>query len=213
MNEQDILRLYCSLMEEVKIRIGVINHTYRDKLPPHVVREICYLQFRFICEIIALACLAAHSEIEETQAVKHDYQPHKIIKRLQALNPHFYPQPAERRRIADSKCTILASRSDIKYLSKKELLYLWGKAGNILHRGSMVKVLKAEQPGSDNYADIVDWTEKITGLLNSHWITVVENKKGLLVTLVSTETNKASATLLEFDTLRGVADLATMYAK
>ena len=77
----------------------------------------------------------------------------------------------------------------------------------------MVKVLKAEQPGSDNYADIVDWTEKITGLLNSHWITVVENKKGLLVTLVSTETNKASATLLEFDTLRGVADLATMYAK
>src|SRR5690242_2500032 len=97
MDTKEAVRLYCSLMEEVKVRFEIINRTYQnpENLPPMLVREICYLQFRFICEIIALACLVAHGDIPETQALKDTYEPGKIIKRLEQLKLFFYPQPME----------------------------------------------------------------------------------------------------------------------
>jgi hypothetical protein len=212
MNGQEILRLYCGLMEEVKIRIDTVNFTYhnRDKLPAGVVREICYLQFRFICETIALACLAAHSEIKD-QAVKRAYEPVKIMSRLEKLNPHFYPQPVEQRRVTDSKGPTIIAPRDINYLSKKELKELWIKAGGILHRGSMIKILREEKFSTDDYADIFEWSEKITGLLNTHWITLVESQKGLYVSLISKETNRTAATIFDFDTEGSSVGLTTVY--
>jgi hypothetical protein len=126
MDERQILRLYCGLMEEAKIRIGTINYTYRNdaKLPPMMVRESCYLQFRFLCEIIALGCLIAHSDVKEAHAVKDRYEPHKIMRKLEKLNPYFYPQPVERGRDADLNCTTFTTRRDVNHLSKNELLTL-----------------------------------------------------------------------------------------
>lgn len=212
-SQQEIRHLYCSLMEEAKVRVGVINLTYSNesKLPPTIVREICYLQFRFLCEIIALACLAAHSDIKESQTLKGTYEPGKIIKRLEKLNPHFYPQPIERARNTDLQRTTLTIRPDIKHLSRKELPVLWGRAGDILHRGSMTKVLESEKSADNNHSDIFDWSEKITGLLNSHWITLVENKKGMLVTLVTEETKRTAATIFDFDTGGSSVDLSSTY--
>jgi hypothetical protein len=213
MNDQEILRIYCGLMEEAKTRIEAVNFTYlnRYELPATMVREICYLQFRFICEIIALACLAAHSEIKE-QAIRRAYEPYKIIKRLEKLNPHFYPQPMERRRTTDSIAVTILTRKDIKHLSKNELKHLWNKAGSVLHRGSMADLLNTKKLDNEDYSDIFDWCEKITGLLNSHWITLVENKKGLLVSLTSKETNRAAASIFDFSNGGSSVDVTTVYA-
>jgi len=214
MNEQEILRLYCILMEEVKIRIDTVNFTYqnRDKLPPVVVREICYLQFRFVCETVALACLAAHSELKD-RAVNRAYEPDKIMKRLEKLNPFFYPQPIERHRATDSKGPIIIGPRDVKHLRKKELRELWIKAGGILHRGSMLKILRKEKPDNGDYSDIFDWSEKITGLLNTHWITLAGGKKGLYVSLISKETNRAAATIFDFGSGGNSAGLTTVYLR
>lgn len=212
MTEQEILRLYCGLMEEAKTRINVINLTYdsRDRLPAGIVREICYLQFRFICEIISLACLAAHGDIKDKEA-KSAYEPYKIMHRLEKLNPHFYPQPVERRREKGSKNIIIEPKLG-DHLTKSELKALWNKAGGVLHRGSMRALRLGRKPIPEDYSDIFKWSEKITGLLNSHWISVVENKRGMLVSLVSKETKMPAASIFDFgQNGDSVVALSTLY--
>lgn len=179
MNRKEEIRLYCSLMEEAKGRFAIINKAYQNQedFPPMMVREICYLQFRFICEIVALACLVAHGDIPEAKALKDTYEPGKIIKRLEALKPFFYPQPMELIRDEEAKKAILHGRPELNHLSRKELPILWGMAGGVLHRTPMVKMIALKKADPDSFADIFDWSAKLTGLLNTHWITLEENRK------------------------------------
>jgi hypothetical protein len=53
------VRLYCDLMEEIKRRAEVIQNVTgsRIEVPIVVGLELCYLQLRMICELIALALL------------------------------------------------------------------------------------------------------------------------------------------------------------
>jgi hypothetical protein len=64
------LNLYCALMEEAKVRISIVEHMLNNDsgLPPAMAREICYLEFRMLCEIIAVACLTAHGDAPEAVA-------------------------------------------------------------------------------------------------------------------------------------------------
>lgn len=57
-SDQKQLDLYAQLMDEVKARFACINHVTHGftGLPTPVVREFCYLQIRFLCELTALAC-------------------------------------------------------------------------------------------------------------------------------------------------------------
>jgi hypothetical protein len=65
---------------------------------------------------------------------------------------------------------------------------------------------------SGDYSDIFKWSEKITGLLNSHWISVVENKRGMLVSLVSKETKMPAASIFDFEqNSDSVVALSTFY--
>lgn len=200
MDTKEPIKLYCSLMEEVKVRFEIINKTYQnpEHFPPMIVREICYLQFRFICEIISLACLVAHGDIPETQALKDTYEPGKIIKQLEKLKPYFYPQPMELVRDEELKQAIFKGRPEINHLSQQELPTLWGRAGDVLHRSPMVKMLSLQNLTPNDFTDIFDWSAKLTGLLNTHWITLKENKKGMFVTLKTKETNKVAVTICDF---------------
>ena len=55
------LTLYANLMDEVKGRLNSIDHagTGANRMSNPIVRELCYLQLRMLCEVIALARLAA----------------------------------------------------------------------------------------------------------------------------------------------------------
>jgi hypothetical protein len=101
-----------------------------------MVREICYLQFRFLCEIIALGCLIAHGDITETHALRGTYEPGKIIKKMERLNRDFYPEPVE------ATSSGIFGRSNLPHLTKQELPKLCAKSGDILHRTPMVKFLE-----------------------------------------------------------------------
>ena len=197
-------------MEEVKVRFDIINETYNNKAqyPPPMVREICYLQFRLICEIIALGCLVAHGDIPEAQAMKKIYEPGKILKLLEELNPHFYPQPIEIAKASDGSKQI--RRLDANHLTKEELPILWGRTGDVLHRSPMVKMLKQMKPSDADFADIFEWSAKLTGLLNCHWITLLENKKGMVVSLSEEDTNGAAATVFDFSPEDGTVDTFTV---
>ena len=189
------------------MRIHVINRTYHnvERFPPKVVREICYLQFRFLCETVALGCLVIHDGIKKTERLQSTYKAGNMIDAMEAQKPHFYPQPME---VSKRDGTFLFSaRNDKLHLTKKDLGKLWSVAGGVVHRGSfsklakpegMVASLKAIPSTPDNFRDIFDWSAKITGLLNCHWLTLVDNKRGVVVDLL-TDTGRSKATIMDFD--------------
>jgi hypothetical protein len=63
-------QLYANLMDEVKARIDCINVAVQGRtgFPTPIAREFCYLQLRFLCELIALSCLVAHGDIKSLQS-------------------------------------------------------------------------------------------------------------------------------------------------
>ena len=90
-------QLYTAIMEEAKSRALSINTVTGPGLALPVVlrREFCFLQLRMLCELIALGCLVAHGDIEETKLATFQkaYNAGDIINRLGKLHPAFYPSP------------------------------------------------------------------------------------------------------------------------
>jgi hypothetical protein len=169
--------LYASLLDEAKIRIASIDAAIngRTGLPVALVQEYSYLQLRMLCELIALGCLTAHGEIRATQAIKlqKEYAADKIIKRLQEIHPDFYPHAI---RISVVAGHLHFDSLESGFLTKAELIKLYAKCGDRLHRGSRKKLLSiTQQTEPPNFADIAGWTNKIIALLNQHRIASFDN--------------------------------------
>src|SRR6202051_4989254 len=96
-NDLDAARVYASVMEEAKFRALSIHTLTCSQIPLSVslLREFCFLELRMLCELIALGCLVAHGDIEETKASSFQkaYKADDILKRLETLHPNFYPIP------------------------------------------------------------------------------------------------------------------------
>lgn len=169
--EQQALRdLYCNIMMEVRHRTDIVwyaaNETYN--IPKIAAYELCYLQFRLVCELIALSSLAAHGDIPATKSgrLTRTYQADAILNMLEKLHPDFYPIPSKQ--IHDAKGKVLEVKPITSgFLSKKELIALYHETGDLLHRGAM-RDYKPRTPG--DFQKILATLEKITTLLNHHQI-------------------------------------------
>ena len=95
--QREKIKMYLALMEEARTRIHIINRAYHNVecFPAQMVREICFLQFRFLCETISLACLVIHDGVKKTKRLRDTYEAGRIIFAMETQNPHFYPQPME----------------------------------------------------------------------------------------------------------------------
>ena len=124
------LNAYVGLMEEAKYRLFAMDTALegRTGLPPGATREYCFLQLRMLCELIALGCLTAHGDLQ-TGKLKKAYEADRIIRGLQRLHPKFYPIAAIR---TDKGPKLIHEHG----LTKEELVKLYWKCGNVLHRGS-----------------------------------------------------------------------------
>src|ERR1700734_1473974 len=89
--------IYARLMEEIKRRVDIIIQVPNGKppLPAMVAFELCYLQFRKICEVFALGCLTVHGDLPgvRNKLLQKTYNADQIIKQLSNLHPRFYPVP------------------------------------------------------------------------------------------------------------------------
>lgn len=190
-------KMYLSLMEEACMRIDSLNAAYLNmpQLPPLIVKETCFLQLRFLCEIVALACLVAHGDIQSSR-LRKTYEPSKIINEMQRLKPHFYPQPMDIE--VSQGLTRLVARNERVHLTKKDLAALWGRSGDVLHRAPLAKFIRSQDEDHTDLSEVLTWGEKLGGLLNCHWITLADNKRGMVVVLKSAETGKPSTTVLNF---------------
>lgn len=214
MSEQEIAKAYCTLMQEARTRLEVIRHISQNdaKFPTPIVREICYLQLRLLCEIVAVCCLVAHGDVGTTRALRKTYEPRKIIDKLGQLNPNFYPQPINQTTTdyGTHKGHRIEPTPNAEHLTKQELVRLWDRCGDVLHRSPMVKAIKLQRFDSHDAADIRTWFTKILGLLDHHWITLIPNEKGLMASFASVEAPNATISFLEFSNT-GIVSVRTTY--
>lgn len=163
---------YAALIQEVSDRLEAMNHVLLDKsgLGQELVKELCYLQLRMCCEVIALACLVAHGDIPATQtsALNREWAADQIIKRLTELRPDFYPRAVRKQQQGPGHWHMADFEGD--YLTKDDLISLIRKCGVHLHRGSLKSLSKTRPSHQDTVADIVKWGNKISFLLHEHVI-------------------------------------------
>lgn len=141
MNYEQIIGSYCGLMEEIKRRSMIVTGCLsRPIADAHPIYELCFLQFRMICELIALACLVAHGEIQEAKALEKHNDARKVLRALERLKPKFYPSPRAQSIDAGKVLNVpIPIPSD--YLTKALLLKLYGRCGDVLHVGNLKDIV------------------------------------------------------------------------
>jgi hypothetical protein len=163
---------YALLMEEVKQRIGWLNAILSGKieLPNAALQEFGFLQLRIICELIALACLTAHEDIPATRTKRllEEWNATNILKRLEQLHPDFYPKPVSIRDIGPGRKHFDDITSG--FLSKAELISLYARCSDLIHRGSVSKLLIPKSPWPLDKTEMTNWAQKIATLLRDHFI-------------------------------------------
>ena len=180
--EPDI-QAYTSVMEEIRRRTELVSALYDEKITvmykaTHV--ESMVLQVRMITELIALASLAANKEIFEDNQRKFEkhWDPAKIIKDVEALNPRFYPKP-----IVEVPSKTSGVKNDLVavttgYMTREDLIEIHGRCGNVLHAQNPY----GKPRDYDAYQGMVlTWMEKINRLLNCHQIHLLDGKRMYIV--------------------------------
>jgi len=167
--EADIQK-YADVMREIKVRVDFINKLSSGQLGPNnnlPLLETIGLQFRKIFELVAFASLAANKA--EYSAAYSDFAKHweaaKLVKRLRAINPRFYPQPVneEPSKTPGVKSNMTDRVGD--FLTEDELVEAHGRIGGLMHA--------ANPYGSPIQYDYFQkhfptWLQRTMNLLNSH---------------------------------------------
>lgn len=204
--------LYANLMEEVKLRFDCINLAVEGRIgyAPPILREVCWLQIRMLCELIALSCLVAHGDIAALQSHKigKAYSADEILDRLAKLRPHFYPIPIVQKltnpEAPVGKRSYNTTAVDPSPLPKADLISLYGKTHRHLHRGSLKKLLSMDVPidTNVNFPEIVEHAQKMSGLLSNHMIAVSENHLILCMLKNASNNNRVQVVTAEKNILK-----------
>ena len=178
--------LYTAIMEEIKFRIAAIEGLHRGNVNIHValINEMSFLQLRMICELIALGCLVAHGDIEETTSLQKEWSADKIIDKLSLLHADFYPVPIESVIAAGTVFSGVAHG----FLKKADLLALYGRCGGMLHRGSLKKILdpKYKEPATV-IQQITAAMNQLYGLLSQHTMLLIDRNTLVICQMISSD--------------------------
>ena len=176
--------IYANVLEEIKLRIAAINHCTLglSGIAPPFVKDFCYLEIRMICELVALGCLVAHGDIKKSGSAKlqKEWSAERIMSNLEALHPHFYPQPIKQTRTQ----TGYHIQALVSPLPKDEFIHLYGKSGDILHRGIVRKLLKGQFPIQTNFPNVTAKAQKLIDLLSNH-VRVMHSGEQILLAMLS----------------------------
>ncbi|HXM22642.1 MAG TPA: hypothetical protein VN948_15400 [Terriglobales bacterium] len=167
------IKKYCELMEEIKLRINVVEFFISGKghalyEPPTL--ESTTLQLRKILELIAFGSLVANRDAysEVYAKVSKSWNAGDLLRELEEINPDFYPVPVIQ---VSSKPPGLfmehRKREPVDYLTKNDFREVYGRCGVMAHaanpygKGIDYGYFKRQLPV---------WRKQIVNLLNGHEI-------------------------------------------
>jgi hypothetical protein len=175
---------YAAFMEEIKTRLDAIHPILRtlgkDGINPtdFLQAEFCILQVRFVCELIALASLAAHHSLGLPKDLLKSWNAERTFRALEDINPHCFPKYASITR-PEGRIHIEVSR-DI--MDRPGLQAIYNQCGEMLHRGMIKHVLSGKERVYD-LQQIDQWAGQIGSLLSTHVIMILETGLVLVVNL------------------------------
>lgn len=188
-HQRDEILVYGKLMSEAKARLDQIRRRlhWSSAMPGALVRELCYLQLRMLCETIALSCLVAHGDILDTRSTKFSkqYRADVLIKELQKLHCNFFPMPVKRFDNPDG--SIVLSKIEEGPLDRDLLVKLYHRCGALLHRGTYKTIDNFYRPFEEDLAEIENWAKMIGALLSFHVIHFSNTKATLTCMLCAGE--------------------------
>jgi hypothetical protein len=183
-SQTDAMSLYAGIMEEVKVRIGWVEDAVngRNELDGQLVSELCYLQFRLICELISLGCLVAHGDVTTSTKLVNEFAADKICTELEKLHADFYPKPHDQVRKVPGSFHL----DDVNepFLTRADLKTLYVKTGRVLHKGKLKGLLKSQSPVLKDFNEIREWRNKIVRLLSIQRLPLADGDNHILCVMV-----------------------------
>lgn len=197
MNES-ALTTYRALMVEVKYRIEAIDRVLQGEtsLRAKIGEELCYLQLRMICELIAIGCLVLHEDtMFMSQKLLKSYEADRIMGGLESLHPKFFPQPLVQNDVHEEGLPPQWLHLESGFLTKDDLSRLWSReAGGRLHRGSARNVLKSDTPLILD--KVRHWRDKIVTLLNRH-IVLSNDEKTICYVIMNNDQGEVASNIFK----------------
>lgn len=179
--------MYAAFMTEIKDRLAKVERLFilanADPKDPDAIyhAELAHLQIRFICELIALASLAAH---DDSYGLNKDmlkaWHAGEIFESLERINPHCFPVPVTAS-IAEDGATQFSAAPD-RAISRQDLREIYGRCGDMLHRGFLKHALAGRNRVYD-IKKIMDWHGQLYWLVFEHMILLPKEHKAVFVTL------------------------------
>lgn len=168
----NLVRSYLPLMHELTVRCELVAHACdgRLNLSPPYAREYAYLQFRRICELIALGCLQLHGDLPQaqTESAKKEWNADRIMRLLHRSYPHSFPQSVIRTDTPQG-CHIQANAKP-NALTREEFRALYAECGEVLHRGTIRSIESGQPLRHADYQRVIDWQIRIVDLMNEHMV-------------------------------------------
>jgi len=197
--DNEALTRYCNCMEEIKMRVEVIEGFLTGKLSTNylqpTVESVC-LQFRKILELIALASLVAHKDDYSKQRENFalDWHAARILKEIEKINPAFYPVPGKQKKDPTTGKVLEIENVKEPYLTRSDFEVLYDICGGLLHAANPFGQSK-DYEGFARSAPT--WLSKIKTLLNHHQIQLADDNTQIWVLMVSDQDRKAHAFVMK----------------
>lgn len=162
--------LYCQLMEYIKWRIkAVMKTTEQVKLRQHyldnrLAAEFCLLQLRFCCELLAIGCVAIHTDVPQGKKLRKNWNAERTMSAFSELKPEFFPKP-----IKDILCDdgTFEQQPVENALTREEFLSDYSFFASQLHTGNYLRYKKMEIKRFD-FGLIESFVSKFIRLLDNH---------------------------------------------
>lgn len=189
---------YAQTMEEIKFRLDVVKgelialrerqdqNDYRKNV---VSAELCYLQFRRISEVLALAILEAHRGQSGAllKELDRDYRADYLIKKVLEAYPKGFPIPV-RQADAEPAGPINFNESP-ELFNQRIFMQVYQACGDRLHVGSLSALRRGKVKRLDS-AELRPWYENYVTGLECHLLPLNDTNKMIYVVMQSAEDGK-----------------------
>jgi hypothetical protein len=196
--------LYVRLMTQLKVRIKIIQDTFqliregKHYAGPVGAAEFVLLQLRYCCELIAIGCIAVHTDVPRTAKLQKMWNAGRIMEEFKPLKSSYFPLPAKDV-VKPGAYPEIVSRPD-EHLSKEELLKMYNHFGDLLHAGSFKDHLDKKKR-VENINTLIEFTNRIMALLNVHVYLLYEQARLIRVIMQEAKTGRVGWN--EFERMEG----------
>jgi hypothetical protein len=202
-SDHDKAKVYLHCMVEIKERLGVVEKFRQIPMQALFVNEACYLQLRYICELVAIGCLVAQGDYETQRTFREEHSPPKIFAALKRLHPHFFPQPMTITSSPGSHHFEANNKPDA--YTEDQVANLWATSGDHLHRASITSYIKKTFAPPPDLASIDKHINGLVRLLECHLIPVWKgDQRRMLQVNLEDGTGNVDANWMDFDDTGGM---------